>query len=181
MLRLFNRILMVFAIYCISGTVIAESTPEKPEESEESYEVSDFYAYFTYAEGGLIEDSWVAEISLSGQRKGTPMEYKLSLSILKAEDLHYGVDLAGRYFLSKKMPVYIGAGLFAGELFVCGRRDLDNECVDDGVIALYPEFGLAITFEDVRLVFFNRRYHRFKSTLDYSEHNMVGFSIGLQF
>jgi hypothetical protein len=92
-----------------------------------------------------------------------------------------GFSATGYFHLNQKyVNPYIGLGLYAGETFNCSdSEDKDGTCIEDIVLAAFPEVGIGITIGRFHLFPFVRRYFDTNShagsTSAYGLH--VGFTL----
>lgn len=78
----------------------------------------------------------------------------------KINDLFGGFALTGYSHLSQPyINPHIGLGLFVGETFNCTDSEEEaEECREDIVLAMYPEFGIAFNIYNIQIYPFVRRY-----------------------
>ena len=102
-------------------------------------------------------------------------------SSAKIQDVYGGFSATGYFHLNQKyVNPYIGLGLYAGETFNCSEsEEKDGTCLEDIVLAAFPEVGIGITIGRFHLFPFVRRYFDTNShagtTSAYGLH--VGFTL----
>ena len=93
---------------------------------------------------------------------------------------YQGFSLTG--FIHPNFPhinPYFGIGVFAGETYNCNELDVDGNCIEDVMLALFPEIGVGFTFGNFHFFPFVRRYY--DSNLHAQINNAYGLNISFIF
>jgi hypothetical protein len=92
------------------------------------------------------------------------------------KDLFGGFSFTGFLHLNQRyINPYLGLGLFLGDTYHCTEEEkAEDECREDGVIAVYPEVGVAFNLVDIQIYPFARLYN-------FGDDTTYGLNLGLIF
>ena len=152
----------------------------------------------TLQAAGVSGESWVISgyNEPEGDRAGVEVSYlKVGRSYLgfkasgvlyvgkndqKFDDLFGGYSASGFFHFNQPLNPYVGAGLFMGRTFNCSSQQQQSDaCLEDYVVAVYPEAGLMLQLDDFLIAPFVRRYFDTNSNAD--PVNAFGVSLGYRF
>ena len=137
--------------------------------------------------GGRLSGVYYASTSISTQKVETSIEstdifgniiyagtIDSTQSIEKNEE-YGGLSVFAFIHADQVINPYLGLGMFVGRPFHCSsEKEEQDTCHEDAEVAFYPEFGVEINIQNVRITPYIRRYYD-TSTSNKSE-NVYGIN-----
>ncbi|GAW95395.1 MULTISPECIES: hypothetical protein [Colwellia] len=98
----------------------------------------------------------------------------------ESNELYLGFSGFAFVHLDQLINPYLGLGFFIGKTQHCTSHEEEFEnCTDDPVLAVYPEFGIELNIESIQITPYIRRYY--DTSDSHKSGNVYGINFGIRF
>lgn len=130
-----------------------------------------------YSGGNNTTTTYEQTVNVNG---GYPYYENTIIDVYESNETYAGIS--GFAFIHINQPInpYLGVGLFLGKTQSCTSYEEQYEdCLEDPILAIYPELGVEFNILRVQITPYIRRY--FDTSDSRKSGNIYGINVGLNF